>query len=102
MEYRVTARTLCATTAFFYDLLGHAQDLDFHGLATQRPLELPNLGVGLAQMAGGHHVFTGLDRRRGPGLREPLPVADHARGDVELAAELRQRLLARQDPLDRR
>jgi hypothetical protein len=79
MEYRVTARTLCATTAFFYDLLGRAQDLDFHGLATERTLELPDLGVGLAQVAGRHHVLTGLDRRRASGLYEPLPVADHAR-----------------------
>jgi hypothetical protein len=100
--YRVTARTLCATTAFFYDLLGHAQDLDFHGLPAQRPLEFPDLGVGLAQVASGDHVLTSLDRHRGPGLREPLPVAKHTRRDVQFAAELGERLLAGQDPLNRR
>src|SRR5262249_1118989 len=31
-----------------------------------------------------------------------LPIADDTRRDVELATELRQRLLARQDPPDRR
>src|SRR2546425_5668307 len=53
MDCVVTVRTLCATTAFFYDHLSGAQDLDLHGLAPQRSLELPDLGVGLAQLAGG-------------------------------------------------
>src|SRR5882672_7522290 len=36
-----------------------------------------------------------------PGLGEALPAADHAGRDVELAAELSDRLLAGQNPLDR-
>src|SRR5207244_2519356 len=48
----------------FYDLLGGAQDLDLHALASQRPLEFSDLGIGLAQLAGRHHVLTGLHCRR--------------------------------------
>src|SRR5262245_48813729 len=49
-------------------------------------------------MAGRDHVLTGLDGGRRSGLRKPLPVTDHARRDIELTAELGQRLLAGQDP----
>src|SRR5262249_54296961 len=51
--------------------------------------------------AGRHDVLTRLDRCGRTRLREPLPVADDAGRDVELATEFRHRLLARQDPLDR-
>ena len=97
----VTARTLCATTAFFYDLLGRPQDLDLHRLPAERPLELPDLGVGLPQLAGRHHVFTGLHRRRRTRLRESFPGTDDARVDIQLATELCDRLLAAQDSLHR-
>jgi hypothetical protein len=86
----------------FYDLLGGAEDLDLHGLAAQRTLEFANLRVRLPQVAGRHHVFTGLDGRCCAGLRESFPGADNARRDVELTTELGQGLLARQNPLDRR
>ena len=85
----------------FYDLLGRAQDLDLHGLAAERALEFPDLGVGLPEVTGRHDVLMGLHRRRRPCLREPLPAADHAGRDVELATELGHRLLARHDPLHR-
>ena len=52
----VTARTLCATTAF-YDLLGRAQDLDLHRLAAERPLEFADLRVGFAQVTRGDHIL---------------------------------------------
>src|SRR5439155_6987454 len=97
----VTARTLCATTAFF--------------------LRSPGLRVGSRLPS-----FSGPARARAPGssrrpraigwrgrrphwpgrrwsrLGEPLPVANHAWRDIELAAELGQCLLAGQDSLDRR
>src|SRR5215471_597971 len=97
----VTARTLCATTAFFYDLLGRPQNLDLHRLPAERPLELPDLGVGLPQLAGRDHVFTGLHRRRRPRLRESFPGTDDARVDIQLATELCDRFLAAQDSLHR-
>src|SRR5215510_10551900 len=87
---------------FFSDLLSGAQDLDLQGLAAQRPLELADLSVGLAQLAGRYHVLTGLHCRRRACLGKPLPAADHARRDVQLATELRHRFLARHIPLDRR
>src|SRR5262249_60350349 len=43
---------------FFSDLLSGAQDLDLQGLAAQRPLELSDLSVGLAHLAGGYHAPT--------------------------------------------
>src|SRR5262252_1378398 len=97
----VTARTLCATTAFFYDLLGRPQNLDLHRLPAERPLELPDLGVGLPQLAGRDHVFTGLHRRRRARLRESFPGADDTWVDIQLATELRDRLLPAQDSLHR-
>jgi hypothetical protein len=39
---RVTAWTLCATTGFFNDLLGRAQDLDLHRLPTEGAPEFIN------------------------------------------------------------
>src|SRR5229473_2103275 len=101
IEWPLTARTLCATTAFFYGLLGGAQDLDLHGLAAESALEFPDLGVGLAQVAGRDDVLMGLHRRRRPRLGEPLPAADHARRDVELPTELGHRLLPSHHPLHR-
>src|SRR5262249_50813407 len=80
---------------FFYDLLGGAQDVDLHSLASERALEVSNLGVRLPQLAGGHNILTRLDCRGRARLREPLPVADDTGRDVELATEFRQRLLAR-------
>src|SRR5262245_34160185 len=97
----VTARPLCATTAFFYDLPGGPQDLDLHRLPAQRPLELPDLGVGLPQLAGRDHIFTGLHRGRRARLRESFPGTDDARVDTPLATELCDRLLAAQDSLHR-
>jgi hypothetical protein len=82
--------------------LGGAQNLDLNGLAPERPLEFTDLRVCLPQLAGGDDVLTGLDGRRRARLRKPLPVADDARRDVELAAELREGLLTRQELLDRR
>jgi hypothetical protein len=101
IAWPVTARTLCATTPFFYNLLGRAQDLDLHGLTAERALEVPDLGVGFAQVTGRHDVLMGLHRRRRPRLREPLPAADHAGREVQLATELGHRLLPRHDPLNR-
>jgi hypothetical protein len=98
---RVTARTLCATTAFFYDLLGRAEDLDLHRLAAERALEFSDLGVGLPQVTRGDHVLTGLHGRRRARLREPLPIPNYVGSDVELATELGNRLLPGHDPLDR-
>ena len=97
---RVTVRTPCATTGFFNDLLGRAEDLDLHRLAAQRPLELPDLGVRLPQLAGGDDVLARLHGRRCPRLCEPLPIANHAGRDVELTAELSDRFLPAQNPLD--
>src|SRR5437867_10862953 len=102
IERPVTVRTLCATTAFFYDLLGRAQDLDRHRLAAERALELPSLRVRLAEVTGGNAILTGLHRRRRPRFGEPLPAANDTGRDVELAAQLGHRLLARYDSLDRR
>src|SRR5262245_31557299 len=98
----IIAPTLCATTALFYDLLGRAQDLDLYRLPAERALELSDLRVGLAQLAGGGDVFTRLDGHGRTYLGEPLPIANHAGRGIELAAELGQCLLAPQDPLDRR
>jgi len=50
----------------FFEVLGRRQDLDLQLLLAQQPLELANLGVGLAQVAGGDKIFTGLDCRRRP------------------------------------
>jgi hypothetical protein len=44
----VTARTLCATTDFFYDVLRGLQDLDLHLLLAEQPLELTNAVMGFA------------------------------------------------------
>src|SRR5213594_3979789 len=99
---RLTDGMAAPCTPVFYDLLGGAQDLDLHGRAPQRSLEFPDLGVGLAQLAGRHHVLPGLHRRRRARLGEPLPVADHTRRDVELATELGHCLLPRHDPLNGR
>jgi hypothetical protein len=96
----VRARTLCATTDFFYDVLGRFQDLDLHLLAPEQPLELPNPRIRLTQLAGRDDVFIRGHRRRPTRLELPLPVAHHARRDVELAAQLGERLLAGEDPLD--
>src|SRR5262249_50811569 len=59
------------------------------------------LGVGLPQLAGRHHVVTGRHRRRRARLRESFPGADDTRVDIQLATELRHRLLAAQDSLHR-
>ena len=87
--------------AFFYDLLRRAQDLVLHGLAAEGTLELADLGVGLAQLTRRDDILTGLHRRRRAGFRKALPRPDHARRNVELAAQLRERLLAAQNSLDR-
>ncbi len=55
--------------------------------------QLPNAGVGLAQLAG---------RDSGAGFGAPGPVPNHAGHDVQLAAQLRYDLLSRHDALDRR
>jgi hypothetical protein len=52
-------------------------------------------------MAGRDHILARLDRCRRAGLREPLPGADDTPQDIELTAELGQRLLPGQNPLDR-
>jgi integrase len=44
-----------------------------------RALELPDLGEGLAQLAGGDDILTGLHRRRRARLSEPLPIPNDAR-----------------------
>jgi len=92
---------LCAITAFFYDLLGRAQDTDLHGLGAEGALEFPNLGIDLAQLAGRDDIVTGLGGRRRARFREPRPAADHAGRDVELTTELGQGLLPAQNALDR-
>jgi hypothetical protein len=60
--------------AFFYYLLGRAEDLDLHRLPAQRALELPDFGVGLAQLARRHEILTGLHCCCCPRLGEPLQV----------------------------
>jgi hypothetical protein len=85
----------------FFDLLGGAQDLDLHGLPTQRALELPDHRVGLAQVARRNHIFIRLDGGGRPRFGVPLPAPNDAGDDVELPTELGHRLLARQDPWDR-
>src|SRR5262249_59618724 len=71
-------------------------------LAAERARALSDLRVSVAQLAGGDDVLTGLDGRGRPCLGEPLPVPNHAGRDIELAAELGQRLLPSQNPLNRR
>jgi hypothetical protein len=95
----VSARTRCARRDFFYHLLRRAQDLDLHRLPPQRPLEVADPALGLAQGARGDHLFVGADGGRGPGLGPPHPVPDHGRQDVELAADLGEGLLTAQDAL---
>src|SRR5687767_12756606 len=76
---RIDAVARRARTIHFLTILSGAQDLDFHGLAAEGALKLPDLGVRLPQLTGGDHILTRLDGRRRPGLREPLPVADDTR-----------------------
>jgi hypothetical protein len=52
----------------------------------------------MEDLAGKDDILTGLHRRRRPGLGEPLPILGHAGRDIELAAQLGQRLLAGQAP----
>jgi len=59
----------------FYDLPGCLQDLDFHLFLAHQPLELPDAGVGLAQLAGGDHVLIGPDVELADALdRRPLEL----------------------------
>src|SRR5262249_41166102 len=85
---------------FFYQLLGRLEDLHLHRLPAQRPLELPDPLVCLPELAGRDDVFVRGDRGRRPRLVVSLPIPNHRGPDVELTAELGQRLLARQNALN--
>src|SRR4030088_404584 len=98
----VTARTLCATTDFFYDLPGRPPELALHLLPPKQALEVPHAAIGLAQLAGRDHVLIGRHRGGGASLGAPGPGPGHTGHDVQLAAELRDGLLAGQNALDRR
>src|SRR5262249_44041586 len=71
-----------------------------HGLAAERALEVGDPVVGLPELAGRDDVFVRGDRGRRPRLVVSLPIPNHRGPDVELTAELGQRLLARQNALN--
>jgi hypothetical protein len=79
---------------FFYDLAGGFEDLDLHLLLADQALEVADPLLRLAEGARRDHVLIGGDRRLRPRLDPVGPFPDHARLDVELTADLGQRLLA--------
>jgi hypothetical protein len=96
----VTVRTLCAITDFFYALLCRLQNFDLHLLLAEQPLELANPLTGFPQRTHRDDVLVCGDGRGGTGFDAPLPLPHHAGLDVQLARDLRQRLLALQQLLD--
>src|SRR4029453_10310561 len=71
-----------------------------HLLLAEQPLALANPLMGFPQRTHRDDLLVRGDDRSCAGFEAPLPLPHHARLDVQLARDLRQRLLALQQLLD--
>ena len=70
---RVISRTRRRSEAFFYLGLRGLQDLDFHRLATQRALKLPDTSLCRTQLGRRHDGLAGTHRSLCSMLQQVLP-----------------------------
>ena len=98
----VTARILCATRDFFLRPPARPAGSRSPSASCRAAARARESLMGFAQAPHRNDVLVRRDGRGRPGLKAPLPLPHHAGLDIQLARDLRQRLLALQQLLDRR